>query len=210
MLIYPFSRKLGFWDKILLMLHGSVVIDFEGRGDVHLYLKGGRDPYDIIGTAAGFVICWRRNVKFLLGLKNADNEFFQIESDENIVAIPDLAEYSDRAAVGLVQRDDESGDERPDSPKAERDLSMRRREEVDFPKVVAKLANGVRWGMGMTFERTCRDDTCTHCTHHLLFHRKCRWFHFKPHYEVVTKPNNNPVRRLMRATRRWQGSCQSL
>lgn len=54
-----------------------------------------------------------------------------------------------------------------------------------FAKVCAKFLGGVRWGMGIQLERTCRDHTCDRCSGS-LFERQCRFFDFKPHYEVKT------------------------
>lgn len=54
-----------------------------------------------------------------------------------------------------------------------------------FQKVLAKLDGGVRVGVGFSFERSCRQD-CKQCPPNASpFHRQCRIFAFKPHYQVA-------------------------
>lgn len=54
-------------------------------------------------------------------------------------------------------------------------------------KIVAKLVNGVRIGLGFMLERTCRAD-CTKCPKDAdAFHRSCRIYEFKPHYQVALR-----------------------
>lgn len=50
-------------------------------------------------------------------------------------------------------------------------------------KVVAKLSSGVRFGVGIVLERSCGSE-CPRCVGS-AFHRECRLFSFKPHYEVM-------------------------
>lgn len=52
-------------------------------------------------------------------------------------------------------------------------------------KVCARFSNGIRWGIGISLERTC-DETCVTCEGD-PFNRKCRFFTFKPHYEVALR-----------------------
>ena len=67
----------------------------------------------------------------------------------------------------------------PDAGKAES-------REQRLSKVCAKFQGGVKWGLGMHFERTCRDDDCKQNCSGSLFHRQCRLFEFRPHYDVKT------------------------
>ncbi|KAK8117505.1 uncharacterized protein PG998_005786 [Apiospora kogelbergensis] len=46
------SEKVGFWDKIRLNFHSRVCVAWKGDGDVHLALKGTRDPYQVTGNGA--------------------------------------------------------------------------------------------------------------------------------------------------------------
>ncbi|PLW06226.1 hypothetical protein PCANC_27453 [Puccinia coronata f. sp. avenae] len=192
------SERVGFWDKVRLVLHWKVDVSFTGsKADVVLHLKGSRDPYELLGSGAGFVKVWRGNVKILLGHQNDEQEFLQIKSDQFIVGIPNLKDHINNAATGsapvatatpaanykrVYQRrsqESESDESDPDT------LSSR---ETEFIKIVGKLTNGVRWGMGIVLERACSDslDKSCNCSGP-AFHRKCRIFTFKPHYQVVTK-----------------------
>ncbi|KAG0143385.1 hypothetical protein CROQUDRAFT_109221 [Cronartium quercuum f. sp. fusiforme G11] len=193
------SDRLGFWDKVRLVLHWIVEINFIGsKTDVVLHLKGSRDPYELLGSGAGFAKVWRGNVKFLLGHDNSDQEFFQIKSDQYILGIPNLRDLIDTAASGsapLLTASSAASYKRryrqasgvSDSDD-ESDTDAVHARKTEFLKIVAKLTNGVRWGMGIVLERACGDEeekTCG-CTGP-AFHRKCRIFKFKPHYQVVTK-----------------------
>jgi hypothetical protein len=54
-------------------------------------------------------------------------------------------------------------------------------------KIIAKLVNGVRIGMGFKFERACRSECSTCPADADAFHRSCRLFTFKPHYQVALR-----------------------
>ncbi|PWN35857.1 uncharacterized protein FA14DRAFT_160841 [Meira miltonrushii] len=101
------SPRIGFWDKMSLIMQGALKVQFPGDGQFHVYLKGSRDPYHILGHGAGWVKCWRGNVELRLGFENPQKEVFQILSDEYILAIPNLKDYIDRAAIGTESRDAE-------------------------------------------------------------------------------------------------------
>lgn len=192
------SERVGFWDKVRLVLHWRVDISFLGsKADVVLHLKGSRDPYELLGSGAGFVKVWRGNVKLLLGHQNDEQEFLQIKSDQYILGIPNLKDLINNAATGSapvatatpaanykrvyqgLSQDSDSDESDPET------LSSR---ETEFIKIVGKLTNGVRWGMGIVLERACLDSVDQKCNcQGSPFHRKCRIFTFKPHYKVVTK-----------------------
>ncbi|KAK7470536.1 Protein SABRE [Stygiomarasmius scandens] len=62
-----------------------------------------------------------------------------------------------------------------------------------FRKTCAKLTSGVRFGVGFVFERTC-GPSCSTCKGS-SFDRQCRYFDFKPHYEVrMEKKKRVPLR----------------
>ncbi|KAK4703534.1 hypothetical protein P7C70_g2687, partial [Phenoliferia sp. Uapishka_3] len=184
------SERIGFWDKIRLQFHWRVKVLFEGEGPVHFHIKGTRDPYSVTGFGAGFVKSWSGNVKFFIGLPNADREFFQIESDRYILGIPNLRSYVDAAASGLA-RDPTEGDDRATQHSGVTGGETGGRafsEDADHVKICAKFINGVRWGMGAVLERACTVDCPKElCNGKSAFHRQCRNFDFIPHWEVHTK-----------------------
>lgn len=57
------------------------------------------------------------------------------------------------------------------------------RRSSQYRKVCAKFTSGVRFGIGIGLERACGDE-CQTCTGR-PFQRKCRFFEFRPHYEVM-------------------------
>ena len=69
----------------------------------------------------------------------------------------------------------------------------------DFPtpkyrKICAKVTSGVRFGVGFVVERAC--GTECHSCKGTPFERKCRFFDFRPHYNVrleqkAGKPEHN-------------------
>ncbi|UZJ56701.1 hypothetical protein CBS101457_006021 [Exobasidium rhododendri] len=188
------SPRLGFWDKLPLIFHGRIHFRFRGEGELHLYLKGSRDPYYILEHGAGWVKCWRGNVELKINFDNEDGEVVQIISDEYLLAIPELKNYIDRAATGTgaghhdTRRDQDqmsqhSSTSLPSSQK-------RYMKDPEYKKVCLKLTNGVRWGAALHWERTCTDDAS--CIQHVKckgtpFHRECRFWERKPHWDVHTR-----------------------
>lgn len=82
------SDRLGFWDKLRLILHWRIEINFVGEGPLHFILKGSRDPYSLEGEGAGFALCWRDRIRWKIGVPNDDREFFQIRSEDFVLGIP--------------------------------------------------------------------------------------------------------------------------
>lgn len=77
--------------------------------------------------------------------------------------------------------------------------TVRSRKARDARKICAKFGSGSRFGVGIMLERSCVSG-CPHCEGD-AFHRSCRFFDFKPHYEVklerkINKPLQN-VRALL-------------
>lgn len=195
------SDRIGFWDKIRLAIHWRVAIDFLGdKAAVIFHLKGSRDPHSLSAFGAGFAKAWSGNVKFRIGYDNPDHEFFQITSRTYILGIPNLREYLDSAATGTVREwvegengsihEIDSDDDEDDA--ASEDMSAFAEPELEqayWIKTCAKCSGGVRWGMGLRFERACREGTCTDpaCQDRPVFERKCRLFDFIPHWDVHTK-----------------------
>ncbi|KAJ5178384.1 FMP27 domain of unknown function DUF2405 [Penicillium coprophilum] len=155
------SERVGFWDKIRLSFHSRIRVLWKEDGDVHLRLKGSRDPYVVTGFGSGFVMCWRRDVK--LDINTGDNpmEFMTVTSGEYVLAIPD---YSTEARCA-----NEATTEALDNSSA----SSEQKNAAHFKKVIMKLSGDVKWIAGLVFERDVANDA--------------RSFSFKPHYEVILK-----------------------
>ncbi|KAG9253788.1 golgi-body localization protein domain-containing protein [Emericellopsis atlantica] len=154
------SERVGYWDKLRLVFHSRMRIAWRGDGDMHLSLKGTRDPYRVTGTGAGFLMCWRNNVRWNINAEDDPKRFMTVDSGEYILAVPDYTHQVRDAArreesSGMVVTDDilKTG--------------------AMFKKVVMKLSGNVQWMSGLTFERAIEDGK--------------RSFDFKPHYEVILK-----------------------
>ena len=156
------SDRVGFWDKIRLSFHSRVNVAWKGDGDVHLVLKGSRDPYVVTGHGAGLVMVWRNDVRWNIAQKEDPRQFMTVDSTDYILAVPDFSSYARRAQE--VEQGDDAG--------SSSSSSTARRDAI-FRKVVMKLSGKVRWNAGLVFERDLKDGS--------------RSFDFKPHYDVVLK-----------------------
>ncbi|KAH8599847.1 mitochondrial protein from FMP27-domain-containing protein [Bisporella sp. PMI_857] len=156
------SDRVGFWDKIRLSFHSRLTVAWTGDGDVHLMLKGTRDPYMVTGNGAGFLMCWRNDVKWNIGRDDDPRRLITVDSNEYILAIPDYSHQA-RAAEHL-HRDDDDSMISTDSYKR----------GAAFKKVVMKLSGNVQWMAGLMFERNVGTEGQ-------------RSFDFEPHYKVVFK-----------------------
>lgn len=154
------SDRTGFWDKIRLSFHSRVLVAWKGDGDVHLMLKGTRDPYAVTGNGAGFLMCWRNDVRWSIWRENDHRKFMTVDSGDYILAIPD---YSHQA-----RGNDKSG--RDDDSMASSDSY---KHGAVFKKVVMKLSGNVQWLAGLVFERDIGNGK--------------RSFDFEPHYSVVLR-----------------------
>ncbi|KAF4631604.1 hypothetical protein G7Y89_g6527 [Cudoniella acicularis] len=157
------SDRTGFWDKIRLSFHSRVTVAWKGDGDVHLMLKGTRDPYAVTGNGAGFLMCWRSDVKWNIWREEDPRKFMTVDSGEYILAIPD---YSHQARNTEKQKEERDDDSVMSSDSFKRGAS--------FKKVVMKLSGNVQWLAGLVFERN-------------LGQEGQRSFEFEPHYKVIMK-----------------------
>ncbi|KAF2397657.1 hypothetical protein EJ06DRAFT_532660 [Trichodelitschia bisporula] len=155
------SERVGFWDKIRLTFHSAINVIWKGDGDVHLILKGSRDPYHVTDSGAGFVMCWRGDVKWGIAQSLDPKKFMTVDSNEYVLAIPNLARYARRSLEG------DDSDNSSISSTASYEQGGR------FKKTVMKLSGNVRWIAGLVFERNV--------------HTGGRSFQFRPHYEVALK-----------------------
>ncbi|QSZ37132.1 hypothetical protein DSL72_009225 [Monilinia vaccinii-corymbosi] len=154
------SERTGFWDKLRLSFHSRINVAWKGDGDVHFTLKGTRDPYIVTGDGAGFLMCWRNDVRLSVCRDDDPRKFITVDSGEYILAIPD---FTHQARVSASEANDSDSVVSSDSF----------RSGASFKKVVMKLSGNVQWLVGLMFERDLDDGT--------------RSFDFEPHYNVVTK-----------------------
>ena len=158
------SDRTGFWDKIRLSFHSRVSVAWKGDGDVHLMLKGTRDPYVVTGNGAGFLMCWRNDVRWRICRDPDPRKFMMVDSGEYILAIPDYSHQARGSERHKSKEDDDSSLSSVDSFKR----------GATFKKVVMKLSGNVQWMAGLMFERNLKSSGE-------------RSFDFKPHYEIVLK-----------------------
>lgn len=162
------SDRVGFWDKIRLSFHSRLTVNWKGDGDVQLRLKGSRDPYVVTGFGAGFVMCWRNDVQWLIHSGDDPRRFMTVRSGEYVLAIPD---YSHEARSLPEMRADNDADSLTSSSS--------QKNAAIFQKVVMKVSGNVQWTAGLVFERDLSDGE--------------RASDFRPHYDVVLKnPKQTP------------------
>ncbi|CAK7273620.1 Protein SABRE [Sporothrix epigloea] len=154
------SENVGFWDKIRLSFHSRVRVAWKADGNVHLALKGTRDPYQVTGNGAGFLMCWRNDVRWNIHADDDPKQFMTVDSGEYVLAIPD---YSHHAREVNHQSTDDDSVISDDSLKS----------GAAFKKVVMKLSGKVQWLAGLVFERAIDDGR--------------RNFEFAPHYSIFLK-----------------------
>ncbi|KAK8076423.1 hypothetical protein PG994_003695 [Apiospora phragmitis] len=154
------SEKVGFWDKIRLNFHSRLRVAWKGDGDVHLALKGTRDPYQVTGNGAGLLMCWRNDVRWNVHSDDDPKRFMTVDSGEYVLAIPDYSHQVREADRMNGENDSVSSNDSYKSGAA-------------FKKVIMKLSGKVQWMAGLVFEREIEDGN--------------RSFEFIPHYEVVMK-----------------------
>lgn len=83
------SRKLGFWDKLRLIMHGKFDIESgPNSGGVEVAFKGSRDPYDLFDVSLGFVLSFKDNLKWKVNEHDDLLLFFNIEADNVSWYIP--------------------------------------------------------------------------------------------------------------------------
>ncbi|KAL9099568.1 MAG: hypothetical protein Q9163_004948 [Psora crenata] len=153
------SDRTGFWDKIRLSVHSRVSVVWTGDGDVRLNLKGSRDPYIVTGHGAGFVMVWRKDVRWNIHRDDDPKKFMSVESGEYVLAIPDFSR----------QAREHSSLSDPDS--ASMSISSNSKNSAHFKKTIMKLSGDVKWMAGLVFERDLGDGG--------------RSFEFRPHYDIT-------------------------
>lgn len=156
------SDRVGFWDKIRLSFHSRLEVNWKGDGDVQLRLKGSRDPYVVTGYGAGFVMCWRNDVQWLVHSSDDPRQFMTVRSGEYVLAIPDYSYEARHTPEARSENDSDSSS-----------TNSAARNAAVFQKVIMKLSGNVQWTAGLVFERDLADGGRSSDT--------------RPHYDIVLK-----------------------
>ncbi|KAL9556266.1 hypothetical protein PS6_002428 [Mucor atramentarius] len=203
------SQKVGFWDKIRLIIHTRVKISFVGGGDLAMVMKGSRDPYDMSEKGFGLAKVWRNEVVWLLGHQNPEGEFMQIISRDYAFGVPDLVRGGYTAPYIVAA--DHSGckdtqQQQQQQQQIRQSISMSsfnssimsdsNENGSRFVKIALKLSGGIRMGLGCHLERMCnpRCEICDENSDVMPDARavhKSRLLHFLPHYKVKLKAPQN-------------------
>ncbi|ODQ67606.1 hypothetical protein NADFUDRAFT_4755, partial [Nadsonia fulvescens var. elongata DSM 6958] len=147
------SERIGFWDKLRLIFHSRMKFTWTD-GDAQLLLKGSRDPHALLGSAAGFVMCWRNNVTLRINPDDNPKEFITVTSDDYLLAIPNYAlqekEYLLSSSFDTHRYMSNSNP------------------NVGFQKIIMKLSGRVSWVAGILFERDAnvQGERTTKSKHH--------------------------------------------
>ncbi|KAF3211639.1 hypothetical protein TWF192_008367 [Orbilia oligospora] len=165
------SEKIGFWDKLRLSIHSRIRWAWKGDGDVQVTLKGSRDPYVITGNGAGFVKCWRGDVRCYIANDDKPLNFLIVESKEYFLAIPDFSQQ----ALQIFE---------DTSTTTEDDQSFMSNDSYNktiaiFKKVILKATGGVRWQLGLVFEQETSQEAD--------WIVRQRSFAFLPHYKITLR-----------------------
>ena len=124
------------------------------------------------------VLSWSKDVKIRLGYSNDQNEVLQVDSEEFMCAIPNLAAVVFDGSLsadntGLIANLQYEGlnDSETNTIRTQSSSNTLIPKEL-FLKRLMKLCGGVRYGMGVHFQRLCNNDhgPCPICDGQ----RKCR------------------------------------
>lgn len=113
------------------------------------------------GHGAGFVMCWRNNVRWGIHQDDDPKQFMTVKSGEYVLAIPDYSHQA-RETISSTSQDNES----ISSTSSYKNGAL-------FKKVIMKLSGNVRWMAGIVFERDLDQGG--------------RSFQFVPHYNVILR-----------------------
>ncbi|GMG18890.1 unnamed protein product [Ambrosiozyma monospora] len=152
------SPKLGFWDKMPLMMHCK--FDFLIKNGLSLFIKSGLSPYNIVGDSTGFGFVWDGETNLKVNTSANSSDLLIVESKAFEIIIPTFESTQ-------LNRLIEQG-----------------RDEVRYSvhKKVFKLqSDPVIWKLGFLFERNANNET----VYSPGSVKRVR--SFKPHWEVTLK-----------------------
>lgn len=72
------SPKLGFWDKMRLIMHGKCTIRTGQNSSIEVALKGGGDPYNLFERSSGFILSFKDQVRWNVNENDDPLNFFNI------------------------------------------------------------------------------------------------------------------------------------
>ncbi|KAF3991700.1 hypothetical protein FT663_01011 [Candidozyma haemuli var. vulneris] len=176
------SNKLGFWDKMRMLLHGKFSIRAEGSTQVEVAFKGGRDPYDLFPKSSGFILSFQDHVIWRINHEDNSLKFFDISAQRvswyipNYLAAPLMAWTRDSSdsvflpdfhkmtntvhAYYLIRTPPHSTAENATNP----DINIKE-------KMAIELSGGIRYVVGFLLQRQAVDGGVT---------EDCI-----PHYDIV-------------------------
>ncbi|CCH46576.1 hypothetical protein BN7_6169 [Wickerhamomyces ciferrii] len=162
------SDKVGFWDKIRANFHARMKLNWNRGGRFDVLFKGTKNPYDICGKAAGFILGFKDDVVVNINEKDDPREFLATTAQELIFAVPNhIAEpllvwsRETEKSVFLANQNTNyqsstygfyfGNDEIPDE--AEVEIMT----EHYLEKVAIRLSGGVKFNLALAFERKTDD-----------------------------------------------------
>ncbi|RCI07326.1 hypothetical protein CU098_003728 [Rhizopus stolonifer] len=187
------SEKVGFWDKIRLIIHTRAKISFAGGGDLAIVMKGSRNPYEMSEKGFGLAKVWKNDVAWLIGHDNPEGEFMQVTSRDYAFGVPDIVNGGFTVPYILpvpIQRSDSSSLSLSSLDSA----TPAKKDEPFFKKVALKLTGGIRMGLGCQLERACDCDVCDEnndISPDVREAHKLTLLSFLPHYNVRMKTPDN-------------------
>ncbi|KAI8985971.1 golgi-body localization protein domain-containing protein [Pilobolus umbonatus] len=194
------SQKVGFWDKIRLLIHTKAKISFVENGDLAIVMKGTRDPYDMSEKGFGLAKVWRNEVVCLLGHENSEGQVMQIISNDYAFGVPDLLDGGYIApyilSADIIGRN-RSGNKYTHIQQSsfnhipsQKDLFN----ESRFIKIALKLSAGIVMGIGCHLERKDTNENKIDdqdMTPEMADAHKSQFLQFLPHYKVKFKAPQN-------------------
>lgn len=154
------SAKLGFWDKLRLIMHGKFRIECN-NGPLEVAFKGSRDPYEIFDEGTGFILSFKDNVVWTINETDDSREFCNVNSENitwyipNYLAAPMVSWCNDSSRItyfpdckefvtstyGYYLNDDNYCSSKSYNP------------DNNFEKKVVNLSGGVKFTVGFVLEK---------------------------------------------------------
>lgn len=85
------SPKLGFWDKLRLLMHGKLNLRCRNNGPLEVAFKGSTDPYDIFNAGAGFILSFEDDVVWTINENDDSENFCNVTSHKVNFYIPNYS-----------------------------------------------------------------------------------------------------------------------